>query len=176
MYDRRQKIIEKIQTLPTGSVSASGRYWCVTCKKLFRLEQPVCTYMTAMCVNSPIAFEKFVPESTEWLEKMRDKVHQSLEEYMTTVRDELGAPPDRPAVEALYLAQCARVLDADVVSREWTAESTALTDIEGVLRGATAEPQAVLEVIREKYRNNRLQPPGIGPDDWAAIFSLTVKD
>jgi lipoate-protein ligase A len=79
--------------------------------------------------------EKFVLESMEWLEKMRDKVHQSLEEYMTTVRDELGAPPDRPAVEALYLAQCARVLDADVVSREWTAESTAVTDIEGALRG-----------------------------------------
>lgn len=70
MYDRRQKIMEKIQTLSTGSVSASGRYWCVTCKKLFRMEQPVCPYMTTMCVNSPIALEKFPPESAEWLEKM----------------------------------------------------------------------------------------------------------
>ena len=70
MYDRRQKIIEKIQILPKGSVSASRRYWCVTCKKLFRLEEPVCPYMTSMCVNSPIAVEKFAPESTEWLEKM----------------------------------------------------------------------------------------------------------
>ena len=70
MFDRRQQIMGKIQTLPKGSVSASGRYWCVTCKKLFRMEQPVCPYMTAMCVNSPIALEKFVPESTEWLEKM----------------------------------------------------------------------------------------------------------
>jgi len=70
MYDRRQKIIEKIQTLPKGSASDSGRYWCVTCKKLFKMEQPICPYMTAMCVNSPIALEKFVPESTEWLEKM----------------------------------------------------------------------------------------------------------
>jgi hypothetical protein len=26
--------------------------------------------MTTMCVNSPIALEKFMPESTEWLEKM----------------------------------------------------------------------------------------------------------
>ncbi len=70
MYDRRQQIMGKIQTLPKGSVSASGRYWCVTCKKLFRMEQPVCPYMTAMCVNSPIALEKFAPESAEWLEKM----------------------------------------------------------------------------------------------------------
>jgi hypothetical protein len=62
--------MEKIQPLPTGSVSASGRYWCVTCKKLFKMEQPVCPYMTARCVNSPIALEKFVPESPEWLEKM----------------------------------------------------------------------------------------------------------
>jgi DNA-directed RNA polymerase subunit RPC12/RpoP len=70
MYDRKQKIMEKIQTLPKGGASASGRYWCVTCKKLFRMEQPVCPYMTAMCVNSPIAIEEFTPESTEWLEKM----------------------------------------------------------------------------------------------------------
>jgi len=70
MFDRKQKITEKIQTLPKGSVSASGRYWCVTCKKLFRMEQPICPYMTAMCVNSPIALEEFAPESTEWLEKM----------------------------------------------------------------------------------------------------------
>jgi hypothetical protein len=62
--------MEKIQTLPKGGASASGRYWCVTCKKLFRLEEPVCPYMTSMCVNSPIAVEKFAPESTEWLEKM----------------------------------------------------------------------------------------------------------
>jgi len=59
VFDRRQKIMEKIQTFPKGSISASGRYWCVTCKKLFRIEQPVCSYMTAMCVNSPIAIENF---------------------------------------------------------------------------------------------------------------------
>jgi hypothetical protein len=70
MFDRKQKIMEKIQTLPKGSASPSGRYWCVTCKKLFKMEQPICPYMTAMCVNSPIALEQFVPESTEWLEKM----------------------------------------------------------------------------------------------------------
>jgi len=181
-------------------------------------------------------------------EKMRDKVHQSLEEYMTTLRDELGTPPDRAAVEALYLAQCARVLEADIVPGLWTAEEealaqeldgrfesrdwlyqkgaarqpgvkiredvqvhesslkawgglirltlrlrdgriddvsisgdftifpqTAVTEIEEALRGTTAEPQAVLEVIREKSRESRIQSPGIGPDDWAAAFSLALK-
>jgi lipoate---protein ligase len=181
-------------------------------------------------------------------EKMRDKVLQSLEEYMTTLRDELGAPPDRPAVEALYLAQCARVLDAEVVPGEWTAgeeirareldrrfesrdwldqkgatkrpgvkihedvqvcESslkapgglirltlrlrnnciddlsisgdftilprTAIGGIEEALRGVAAEPQAILEVIRARYRESAIQSPGIGPDDWAAAFSLALK-
>ncbi len=182
-------------------------------------------------------------------EKMRDKVHQSLEEYMTTLRDELGTLPDRPAVEALYLAQCARALDADIVQGEWTAEEealarelderfesrdwlyqkgtkrrpgvkihedvqlhesslkapgglirltlrlrngriddlsisgdftmvpqTAVIEIEESLRGTTAEPQAVLEVIREKYRVRQIQSPGIGPGDWAAALSLALKN
>jgi|WetSurMetagenome_2_1015567.scaffolds.fasta_scaffold119956_2 lipoate---protein ligase len=59
-------------------------------------------------------------------EKMRDKVHQSLEQYMTTLRDELGAPPDRSAVVASYLDQCAKVLGADIVPGEWMAEEEAL--------------------------------------------------
>jgi len=176
MYDRRQIIMEKIQTIPTSSVSDSGCYWCVDRKNSFVWNKPSCPYSTAMCVNLSITLEKFVPESTKWMEKMRDKVHQRLEEYMTTVRDELGAPPDRPAVEALYPAQCARVPDVDIVSGEWTAESTTRTDIEGALRGTTAETRTVLDVIREKYRNNRIQPSGIGSDDWAAVFSLAVKD
>jgi lipoate---protein ligase len=181
-------------------------------------------------------------------EKMRDKVLQSLEEYMTTLRDELGAPADRPAVEALYLAQCARVLDAEVVPGEWTAgeeirageldrrfesrdwldqkgatkrpgvkihedvqvresslkapgglirltlrlregriddlsisgdftifPQTAVGGIEEALRGVAAEPQAILEVIRARYRESAIQSPGIGPDDWAAAFSLALK-
>lgn len=181
-------------------------------------------------------------------EKMRDKVYQSLEEYMTTLRDELGAPPDRTAVEALYLAQCARLLDADIVPGEWTAEEetlareldrrfesrdwiyqegaarrpgvkihedvevresslktpgglirltlrlrggqiddvsisgdftifpqTAVIEIEDAMRGAAAEPQVVLEAIRKKYLESRIQSPGIGPEDWAAAFSPALK-
>lgn len=70
MYDRKKMIMEKIQTLDKGSRSASDRYWCVTCKKLFRIEEPVCPYMTKMCVNTPIAVENISPESAVWVEKM----------------------------------------------------------------------------------------------------------
>jgi len=67
--DRMQKIKAKIDSLPKGSISKSGRYWCVTCKKFFRLNEPVCPYMPGMCVNTPIAVENIPPESTEALEK-----------------------------------------------------------------------------------------------------------
>ncbi|MCF2138159.1 MAG: hypothetical protein K9W43_13085 [Candidatus Thorarchaeota archaeon] len=69
MDDRKRMIREKIQQLQPGSQSPSGRYWCVTCKKMFRLDRPQCPYMTGMCVNTPIAIENLPPESTESLEK-----------------------------------------------------------------------------------------------------------
>jgi lipoate-protein ligase A len=53
-------------------------------------------------------------------EKMRDKIHQSLEQYMTTVRDELGREPDREEIKAIYLDHCARSLGAEIAPGEWT--------------------------------------------------------
>jgi lipoate---protein ligase len=181
-------------------------------------------------------------------EKMRDKVYRSLEEYMTTFREQAGGTPDRQKVKDLYLRHCADVLGAEIVPGEWTANEeararecddlflspdwlfqkgalerpgikihedvevvesslktsgglirvtarlrggliddlsisgdftvvprTAVTRIEESLRGMTADPQVVLEVIREEYRENDIQSPGIGPDDWAAAFSLALK-
>ena len=58
-------------------------------------------------------------------EKMRDKVHQGLQQYMTTLRDELGAAPDRNEVQALYLDKCSKVLGAEIVPGEWTEEEEA---------------------------------------------------
>ncbi len=66
---RMEMIKNKINSLPQGSVSESNHYWCVTCKKFFVLDKPVCPYMTGMCVNTPIAVENLAPESTEALEK-----------------------------------------------------------------------------------------------------------
>ncbi|MGM0442387.1 MAG: hypothetical protein ACQEQC_08220 [Elusimicrobiota bacterium] len=70
MYDNKKQIMKKIQTLDKGSKSDTNRYWCVTCKKLFRIDEPVCPYMTKMCVNTPIAIENTPPESSVWMEKM----------------------------------------------------------------------------------------------------------
>lgn len=70
MNERREKITQKISTLPTGSLSPSHKYWCVTCKKFFNLDSPVCPFMTKMCVNTPIAIENFNPESSEGIERI----------------------------------------------------------------------------------------------------------
>jgi lipoate-protein ligase A len=57
-------------------------------------------------------------------EKMRDKVFQSLQEYITTMKRELGYVPDREEVKALYLQRCEQVLSRRVepgalTEREW---------------------------------------------------------
>jgi lipoate---protein ligase len=44
-------------------------------------------------------------------EKFRDKVHQSLTDYMTTMRKELGEPPPRERVIAAYVAASEAVLE-----------------------------------------------------------------
>lgn len=59
-------------------------------------------------------------------EKMRDKVYQGLQQYMTTLRDELGTAPDRDAVIRLYLEKCSEVLEAGIVPGGWTEEEETL--------------------------------------------------
>ena len=59
-------------------------------------------------------------------EKMRDKVFESLNEYMTTMREQLAEVPAREAVISLYLEKCAQVLDAEIVSGSWTADEEAV--------------------------------------------------
>ena len=70
MFDNRQKIMERVAGLPKGTKSASGRYWCVTCKMLFAMEEPVCPYMPKMCINTPIPVELLPLESSIALEKL----------------------------------------------------------------------------------------------------------
>ncbi|MBS3772863.1 MAG: hypothetical protein KGY55_01530 [Candidatus Thermoplasmatota archaeon] len=69
MFGSKEKVMEKVKGLPSGEPSPSGRYWCVTCKKLFELDGPRCPYMPKMCLNTPIAVENLQPESTEGLER-----------------------------------------------------------------------------------------------------------
>jgi len=80
-------------------------------------------------------------------EKMRDKIFQSLEQYMTTMREELGRIPERRPVVNLYLAACADVLGAEIVPGTWTeAEETRarLLD-ERFLAPEWLEPRKVME-------------------------------
>jgi lipoate---protein ligase len=53
-------------------------------------------------------------------EKMRDKIVESLEQYMTTMAEMLGALPDRKFVKDLYAAKCAQALNAELVPGVWT--------------------------------------------------------
>ena len=48
-------------------------------------------------------------------EKMRDKVHQGLRQYMTTLTSELGHAPDREMVKALYVDRCRAAIDSEIV-------------------------------------------------------------
>ena len=64
-------------------------------------------------------------------EKMRDKVFQSLEQYMTTMQEQLVTLPDRAAVKQLYVERCAAALGAEIVPGELTAvERAAMTEID----------------------------------------------
>ena len=59
-------------------------------------------------------------------EKMRDKIFQSLDQYMTTMAKELGQPPDRDAVVRLYIDQCEAALGRRIVRGEPTSKELAL--------------------------------------------------
>lgn len=53
--------LARIAALPEGITSPSGHYWCATCKKFFRLDDPTCPYMTNMCINNVIPIETLAP-------------------------------------------------------------------------------------------------------------------
>ncbi len=69
MMMNNQLVMEQVRKMPSGVNSASGKYWCVTCKLLFNLDEPVCPYMPKMCINTPIPIELLRPESTVSIEK-----------------------------------------------------------------------------------------------------------
>jgi lipoate-protein ligase A len=58
-------------------------------------------------------------------EKMRDKVFESLEQYMTTMGEQLERLPDRKLVKQLYVQKCAAALGAEIVPGAWAAEEEA---------------------------------------------------
>lgn len=59
-------------------------------------------------------------------EKMRDKIFQSLNEYMTTMTRQLGETPDRDAVVDLYIKRCAAALNRTIVPGDPTEKELEL--------------------------------------------------
>ncbi len=103
MFDDKQKIMERVRSLPKGAHSASGRYWCVTCKMLFSLDEPVCPYMPKMCINTPIPVELLPVESAITLEKFGlfyPKVPQKLMAHLADTDE----PVDAAALVGAYLS------------------------------------------------------------------------
>lgn len=70
MFKNREKIMARVAEMPPGEKSPTGRYWCLTCKMLFSMAEPVCPYMPKICINTPIPVEQSGPESTISLEKI----------------------------------------------------------------------------------------------------------
>jgi lipoate-protein ligase A len=65
-------------------------------------------------------------------EKMRDKVYQSLETYMTTLEEQLGRAPDRERVKEIYLQECSRALGAHIRPGKWsTQEEKVAAELDG---------------------------------------------
>jgi len=84
-------------------------------------------------------------------EKMRDKIFQSLNEYMTTMTRELGHTPDRDAVVKLYLEKCAATLGRLLVPGEPTARELQLA----------AELDQKFATDEWLYQKGGLRQPGV---------------
>ena len=95
MFDDKQRIMERVASLPKGTPSPSHRYWCVTCKMLFAMNEPVCPYMPKMCINTPIPVELMPVESSICLEKFGlfyPKIPQKLIAHLAETAGSVDAP------------------------------------------------------------------------------------
>jgi lipoate-protein ligase A len=61
-------------------------------------------------------------------EKMRDKIFQSLNEYMTTMTREMDGTPDYQKVNREYLDQCAKALNVKIEMGQPSREELAITE------------------------------------------------
>ena len=59
-------------------------------------------------------------------EKMRDKIFESLEQYMTTMKEQLSERPDRQVVKNLYIKKCEAALGVEIYEGEWTEAEEAM--------------------------------------------------
>src|SRR5512141_2388903 len=84
-------------------------------------------------------------------EKMRDKIFESLEAYMTTMTEQLGLSPDRVMVKDLYIKKVAEALDTEIYEGKWTPEEEAMAQ----------EIDARFVSDEWLYQKGRLHQPGV---------------
>lgn len=53
-------------------------------------------------------------------EKMRDKIITSLEQYMTTLDEQMSSVPDRQTLQQRYIEHCSAILGADIFHGTWS--------------------------------------------------------
>jgi len=61
-------------------------------------------------------------------EKMRDKIFESLEQYMTTIRDQLETLPDRQTLKNIYIEKCAEAFGAEIIPGQLTPAEEAMAE------------------------------------------------
>jgi lipoate-protein ligase A len=98
-------------------------------------------------------------------EKMRDKIFESLEAYMTTMTEQLGVTPDRAQVKDLYMKNVAEALGAEVYEGEWTPEEEAWAQ----------EIDARFTSDEWLYQKGRLQQQGVKINQDVYIVESAFK-
>jgi lipoate-protein ligase A len=98
-------------------------------------------------------------------EKMRDKIFESLEAYMTTMTEQLGFTPDRVMVKDLYIKKVAEALNAEIYEGEWTAEEEAMAQ----------EIDARFLSDEWLYQKGRLHQPGVKIHEDVHIVETAFK-
>jgi lipoate---protein ligase len=98
-------------------------------------------------------------------EKMRDKIFASLEQYMTTIREQLGSAPDPQTLADLYVEKCSAALGREILPGSLSAEEEAkaveldalfASDewlyMKGGLRGASVKIREGVRVSEAAYK------------------------
>ncbi len=98
-------------------------------------------------------------------EKMRDKIFAGLEQYMTTMGEQLGTVPDETEVKASYVRRCAEALEAEIVPGEWTAAEEAMA-VELDARFASDE---------WLYQKGGLRQPGVKIHEDVRVVETAFK-
>jgi lipoate-protein ligase A len=98
-------------------------------------------------------------------EKMRDKIFESLETYMTTMTEQLGSTPDRAMVKDLYMKKVSEALGMEIYEGEWTVEEEAMA----------REIDARFTSDEWLYQKGRLQQPGVKIHEDVHIVEAAFK-